>query len=488
MRCGIGPGSALLVVALGAGCAKQSVDPNVPTEEAKRAAFLVRVSERCELKAENARKIICPRFHRWHPMKITKLVAEGTEVKEGDFLASLDKTELTRRERDLKADVRRATAEVERLKKSLIIERDKLSAELERRAADLRIKELDHAYLKDLPTSVSETEAAVELHKAELDAVFAREEFEPVKALAKLGFQSQAQFSEKKLAADQAGIEEKAKKLSYEDTMAGAEKLDLTKAKLDVREAQLRYEQGKYELDYRVRQAQKALEAVEWDLKREELELKRFQDSIKLVDFHAPKGGVVVYMKVFQGTAKEKIKEGVSVRPRTHLMSIEDMSTMIAKAQVEEAQIKMVKLKQKAKITLDAVQGETFAGEVIEVGTIAREKGDSSAGEWWRGKGQREDSGIRVFDVKIRLDGTHARLRSGMAGSVEIVIEEIPDAISVPLSALFKADDGSSYVYVQDGRLATKVSVETSRSAEGRVVVTKGLAGGEVVCLAEPEA
>ena len=478
----------VLLIGFGVGCAKRSVDPNVPTEEVKRGAFLVRVSERCELKAENARKIICPRFRRWHPMKITKLVAEGTQVKEGDFLASLDKTELTRRERDLKADVRRATAEVERLKKSLIIERGKLSAELERRAADLRIKELDVAYLKDLPTSVSETEASVELRKAELDATFAREEFEPVQALAKLGFQSQAQFSEKKLAADQAAIEEKAKQLSYEDTMSGADRLDLVKAELDLREARIRYEQGKCELDYRVRQAQKALEAAEWDLKREDLELKRFQESIKLVDFYAPKAGVVVYMKVFQGSAKEKIKEGVSVRPRTHMMSIEDMSTMIAKVQVEEAQVRMVQLKQKAKITLDAVQDQRFRGEVIEVGTIAREKGDTSAGEWWRGKGGREDSGIRVFDVKIRLDGTHARLRSGMAGNTEIMVEEMPDAISIPLSAVFKADDGSSYVYVQKGGRARKAPVETGRAAEGRVVVTKGLAGGEVVCLSEPEA
>ena len=320
-----------------------------------------------------------------------------------------------------------------------------------------------------------------------MDAVFAQEEFEPVKVLAKMGFQSQAQFSEKKLAADQATIEQHASQLSYHKTMAGAEKLDLQQAKLDLKEAQLRCGRAKCELDFKVRQAQKALEAAEWDLKREELELRRFQESLKLADFYAPKAGVVVFQKVFQGTAKEKIKEGVSVRPRRHLMSIEDMSTMIAEVQVEEAQISAVRLKQRAEATLDAVQDRTFAGEVIEVGAIAREKGEKDSGSWWGAKGDKEDSGIRVFDVKIRLDGTDPRLRSGMAGPVKITVAKIPDAISIPLTALFKRGDGSSYVHVVGAGKPVPRTVTTGRAADGRVVVTSGLTEGEVVCLSEPE-
>ena len=477
-----------LLVAAGLSCAKRHEKLGVPTEKATRGDFLLQIRERCEIQAENARKIVCPRFRRWMPLKIIKLVPEGSEVKKGDFLMSLDKTELKRIERDRKADVRRAKAEVERLQKSLTIERDKLTSEVDRRKADLRIKELNFAHLQDLPTSVTATEAEVELQKAKMDAVFANEEFEPVKVLAKMGFESQAQFSEKKLAADQAAIEQEARQLSYRQTMAGAEKLDLQQAKLDLREAQLRCARAACDLELKVRRAQKALEAAEWDLKREELELRRFQESLKLAEFLAPKAGVVVYQKVFQGTAKEKIKEGVSVRPRRHLMSIEDMSTMIAEVQVEEAQISMVKLKQRAEVTLDAVQDRTFTGQVIEVGAIAREKGEKDSGSWWKGKASKEDSGIRVFDVKIRLDGCDPRLRSGMAGPVQITVARIPDAVSIPVTAVFRRVDRTSYVYVLEGGKAVKRTVTTGRSADGRVVVTKGLAEREVVCLSEPEA
>jgi len=482
--------SVAVLVTLGAAvsCARRPRDVRVPTEKAKRGTFVVRVRERCELEAEDAKKIICPRFPRmWENMKITKLVPEGSEVKEGELLLSLDKTELNRQQQRLAADVRRAKAEVERLKKGLSIEREKLSAELERRKADLRIKELAVAYLEDLPTSVELVEAKTELRKAELDAAFAQEDFKPVKALRALGIQSEAEFNAARLAADEAEIGRQAMELVLDVTMAGADDLELTNAKLDFREAQLRRDLAKAELKLKVGQAERELEAAEYYLAREETDLTRFQESLKLADIHSPKAGVVVYKKTFQGTAMEKIKEGVGVRPYRHLLSIEDLSTMVADLQVEEAQIAMVTVGQNVKITLDAVKDEVFTGKVIEIGTITKEKGDRGGHRWFRGKTDKEETGIRVFDLKARLDGTDARLRSGMAGNAEIIVAEIPETISIPLDAVFKRQDGGRYVYVvQNGRTQER-PVTTGRSAEGRVVVTDGLAEGEVVCLAEPE-
>ena len=147
----------------------------------------------------------------------------------------------------------------------------------------------------------------------------------------------------------------------------------------------------------------------------------------------------------------------------------------------------MLALEQKTSIQLDAVQDATFTGQTIEIGKIAREKGEKDSGQWWKGKGDKEETGIRVFDVKVRLDGSDSRLRSGMAGSLEIIVETIPDVISAPLEAVFKKQDGSTYVHVvESGRVSERV-IKTGRSADGSVVVTEGLTEGEVVCLAEPE-
>ncbi len=489
MRTGRHWARAACLLALCWGCTEKNAGVNVPTERAKRGRFVVSIRERCELRAENARKIICPFFRRWVNTKITKLVPEGTTVKKGDFLMSLDKTELKRMERDYKADLRRAKAEVQQLAKTLAIQKGKLAAEVARRSADLRLKELALSDLRALPGSVSAAKAEADWREAALDAAFASQEFEPIKRLAKLGIQSMAKFNEMMFAAKAAAMDSKAKRLAYDRVLAGAEPLELAFAALDLEEARVQYGEAQANLDLKVRQAELDLEAAQWSEKLQHMQLERFQESIKQADFYAPKAGVVVYMKVWQGNGLEKIKEGVAVRPRNHLMSLEDLSTMIAEVEIEEAVIASVKLKQKVKVVLDAVHGETFTGRVCEIGNIAREKGQKSQGRrWWAGKSGKEDSGIRVFDVKARLDGSDDRLRSGMAGNIEIFVGEVPDAISVPLTAVFRKIDGAKFVYVVDNRKPVERRIETGVSADGRVVVTKGLAANEVVCLAEPEA
>ena len=69
----------------------------------KQGDFKVKVTATGELKAKRSEKIIGPQGMRtvgiWQT-NITDLVAEGTMVKEGDYVATLDKTELTNRMRD----------------------------------------------------------------------------------------------------------------------------------------------------------------------------------------------------------------------------------------------------------------------------------------------------------------------------------------------------------------------------------------------------
>lgn len=64
---------------------------------AKRGQFDIIVSTTGELEAENSQNIVGPDFRqsrniRAMEIKITDLVPEGTEVKEGDYVATLDRT------------------------------------------------------------------------------------------------------------------------------------------------------------------------------------------------------------------------------------------------------------------------------------------------------------------------------------------------------------------------------------------------------------
>ncbi|NMD03965.1 MAG: biotin/lipoyl-binding protein, partial [Bacteroidales bacterium] len=73
---------------------KKEVEPYVTTE-AKKGTFEVLVYTSGTLEAENSEKIMIPeelgsRNVRIYEIKISDIVEEGTVVKEGDYIASLD--------------------------------------------------------------------------------------------------------------------------------------------------------------------------------------------------------------------------------------------------------------------------------------------------------------------------------------------------------------------------------------------------------------
>jgi multidrug efflux pump subunit AcrA (membrane-fusion protein) len=73
--------------------------------------FIVTVTATGELQAKNSVKIYGPiqarMVHIWN-MKITKLVTEGTVVKKGDFVADLDRSELSNKIKDLQIELQKA--------------------------------------------------------------------------------------------------------------------------------------------------------------------------------------------------------------------------------------------------------------------------------------------------------------------------------------------------------------------------------------------
>jgi len=101
--------------------------------EAKKGQFKVEITSSGELQALNSIEILGPieaRRYRIGNFTIETMVDEGTVVKKGDFIASLDKTELFGRLEDRRLDLEQTSASFEqtRLDTSLVLrlERDNL--------------------------------------------------------------------------------------------------------------------------------------------------------------------------------------------------------------------------------------------------------------------------------------------------------------------------------------------------------------------------
>ncbi|MDR3133714.1 MAG: HlyD family efflux transporter periplasmic adaptor subunit [Prevotellaceae bacterium] len=108
--------AALLIWVLGFSSSTTTLEQEV---EVKRGPFEVIVATTGELKAQSMERIEGPeglraRSIRLQEIKIQDLIPEGTVVKKGDYVATLDRTAADSRKKDLEDEVEKVRAQLER--------------------------------------------------------------------------------------------------------------------------------------------------------------------------------------------------------------------------------------------------------------------------------------------------------------------------------------------------------------------------------------
>ena len=78
-------------------------------------------------------------------------------------------------------------------------------------------------------------------------------------------------------------------------------------------------------------------------------------------------------------------------------------------------------------------------------------------------------------------------LRPGLLADVEIIVDRIPNAISLPTQAVFEKD-GQLVAYVKNGNSFEARAFKPLKRSESTMVVASGLQPGEIVALADPTA
>ncbi|MGD0498893.1 MAG: efflux RND transporter periplasmic adaptor subunit [Bryobacteraceae bacterium] len=123
--------------------------------------------------------------------------------------------------------------------------------------------------------------------------------------------------------------------------------------------------------------------------------------------------------------------------------------------------------------------------------------GGDNAGGGGRGQGGQPRGSAPVFTDEDRANAklplppdqdsaVTVLLRPGLLADVEVEIEKIPDALHVPVQAVFRKN-GMPTVYVQgkDGKFQAR-EVRFIKQSESTVVISGGVQPGELVALADP--
>ncbi len=261
------------------------------------------------------------------------------------------------------------------------------------------------------------------------------------------------------------------------------ERLEASKAEIV---SALQGETSKIDLglaEQKVRVQESAIKLHEASAKARIASLTRLRDQAKAevdlmnrrlaqMEVVAPLDGIVMYMtNNSQGWLNAKpFKVGDNAWPGSALAEIPDLSTLEMEGKLEEIDRGRVAAGQAAHIKIDALPEKTLDGKLSGLSVLTEQ-----TNEWPPQKN---------FRAYAQVDGSSLRLRPGMNGSLDIIVNKLPDAISIPAKSLFTRN-GKPIVYLasKNGYAAKEVELLARNPDE---VAVKGLEEGDKVTLVEP--
>jgi multidrug efflux pump subunit AcrA (membrane-fusion protein) len=240
--------------------------------------------------------------------------------------------------------------------------------------------------------------------------------------------------------------------------------LGLAEKKLDVQKANL-------ELNHTSNTAKIASLERARDKAKDEVELTEYR--LSRMEIKAPLAGWVNYMPNYsQGWVNAKpFKVGDQVWPGAAVAEIPDLNTLEMEGKVDEIDRGRIAAGQDVRVRIDSLPESTFSGKLERLSPMT-----VMGWEW---------PPTRTFRGFAKLDKIDPRLRPSMNGSMDVIVQRIPEAISIPAKALFTVK-GMPTVYVAERGRYRPVQVDVLARNPDEVAI-RGIREGTQVALVEPD-
>ncbi|MBS4060081.1 MAG: HlyD family secretion protein [Bacteroidetes bacterium] len=364
----------------------------------KKGLFIISVTTTGELEAKSSEKIFGPsptslRDARIWQLKIDDIIPDGSIVDSGDYVAQLDRTELTNKLKD----------------------------------QQIEIEQFENNFIK------TQLDTTMDLRTARNDLVNLRYAME-----------------EAQIAVDQSIYEPPATQ---------------RQAQIELDRAQRSYDQAVRNYSLRYEKAVANMSEVSTALRKRQTEYEKFLLLSKEFNIRAPKAGMVIYQRDWDG---KKRGVGATISSWENVVAtLPNLREMITKTYVNEVDISKVKVGQSVEIGVDAFPEKKFTGQVIEVANIGEQLRNSNA---------------KVFEVKIEVNEFDSIVRPAMTTKNIIITDQINDVMYVPLEAIHNLD---SIQYVFTGN--KRQQVIPGKSNENEIIIRAGLVPEDKVRLVPPD-
>jgi len=165
--------------------------------------------------------------------------------------------------------------------------------------------------------------------------------------------------------------------------------------------------------------------------------------------------------------AKRSIEPGDTAAPGRVAFEIVQMDPVEVNVGVPETDVHLVKIGQKADITVPALPGKSFEGTVRVINVSA-------------------DPNTRTYMTRISVANRERELRVGMVAEATIRGDRTVSMATLPGDAVVRDPQGATqvYVYYPDQKRVYTKRVEIGAAVNRNVQIKSGLAGNELIVLA----
>ena len=439
------------------------------TVEAKSGPFTAKLSEAGELRALESATISAQK-----DLQLIYLAPEGTFVKKGDELVRFDPTRYETALEEANATLQVSQAELRRAKQDQEAQRQKLLAEIARFEAEVRLAQLDLENLKRRPFKDELERARMEVTKARVAFDNADKRRSLLPELVDKGFITISALEEAELkyfekATLQAG------QFEVERVSRGATPEELEKAQIRLEQAKIALERAQAGMASQLQSLEATVEREKANVAKAQSLIEKSESRLKATVARAPRDGLVVYAKAGGEKSSEKVQLGMIPFEGQPIIFLPDISTMVADTEVNEIDIGKVTVGGLVEVRLEAYPGAIFHGKVLKIGSLAK----------FRQSRTGTATGIKVFDVTVKIEEKDPRLKPGLTAALDIIVDRQDDVISVPLPAVVSRK-GEHHVFVSHAGRVEERKVVLGPSNEQSIIVQKGVRPGEQLVLGVP--
>ena len=203
-----------------------------------------------------------------------------------------------------------------------------------------------------------------------------------------------------------------------------------------------------------VRTREQSVAAARQRVVAQQAMVQETQKRLSFANLMAPLSGVVL---------ERVVEPGDLLRPGEAVLTLGDLSEVVVVIEVTDRNLSDFRLGQSASITIDALPGETFSGQVSRISPLA-------------------DRTSRLVPVDITLPNPGGRIGSGLLARVT-GLGAAANAVLVPQSALSVGEGEGNQIFLLqpqgDGFVSTPRPVQVGERSDGQVAILAGLSPGD---------